>query len=139
MPYPKALATAAALAATALPQLSLPAMDGVADPAAGQQVYAKCMACHSPERNRTGPLHCGLLGREAGSVKGYAYSDAMRDSRITWTRDSLDRFLSAPLKVLPGTTMGFAGIVSAEERRDLIAWLATLDAGSALCADVFTD
>lgn len=134
-----ALATAAALAATALPQLSLPATDAVANPAAGQQVYAKCMACHSPDRNRTGPLHCGLLGREAGSVTGYAYSDAMRAAGITWTRDSLDEFLSAPLKVLPGTTMGFAGLASAEERRDLIAWLATLDAESALCADILTD
>ena len=139
MRYPSPIATAAALVATALPLLSLPAMHEPADIAAGEQVYAKCIGCHSPERNRTGPLHCGLLGRESGSVNGYAYSDAMRNAGITWTSESLDQFLSAPMKVVPGTTMGFAGLADAAERRNLIAWLAMLDANSAVCADVLNE
>jgi len=127
------------LAATALPLLSLlaGATPPPADLAAGEQSYAKCMGCHSPDRNRTGPLHCGLLGRAAGTVPGYAYSSAMRDAGITWTVYTLDRFLQAPLTMLPGTSMGFVGIADAAERRNLIAWLAMLDESSPLCADVF--
>jgi len=106
------------------------------DLAAGEAAYARCAGCHSPERSRTGPLHCGLLGRSAGSVPGYGYSEAMRDSGIVWTRLSLDRFLAAPLQMVPGTTMGFAGIADDGERRNLVAWLATLDRSSPLCRDM---
>lgn len=106
------------------------------DLVAGMRSYAKCLACHSPEYNRTGPLHCGLLGRKAGSVKGYAYTNAMRGSGITWDVDTLNTFLSAPLEMVPGTSMGFAGISDDTERRNLIAWLATLDASADACRDL---
>jgi len=106
------------------------------DLAAGQAAYARCIGCHSPERSRTGPLHCGLLGRAAGSVPGFGYSKAMQESGIVWTRRSLDRFLAAPLRMVPGTTMGFAGIGDVGERRNLVAWLATLDRSSPLCRDM---
>lgn len=104
------------------------------DLAAGERVYARCIGCHSPDRHRTGPRHCGLLGRVSGTAKGYDYySPAMQEAGITWNAETLDVFLQAPLAAVPGTTMGFAGIADAGERRDLIAFLATLTAGSERC------
>ncbi len=103
------------------------------DPAAGEQVYARCIACHSPDRNRTGPLHCGLFGRVSGTAPGYAYSPAMREAAITWNADTLDTFLEAPLQAVRGTTMGFAGVADAGDRRDLIAYLGTLTADAEAC------
>tara|TARA_R110000782_G_scaffold22038_1_gene58882 strand:+ start:576 stop:884 length:309 start_codon:yes stop_codon:yes gene_type:complete len=96
------------------------------------------MGCHSPEYNRTGPLHCGLFGRESAAVQGYNYSEAMRDAGLVWNADTLDRFLESPLTMLPGTSMGFAGIPDQTERRNLIAWLATLNASSDTCRDALT-
>ena len=120
-----------ALAAAALvPAAPLAAgTDGAAD----ETLYARCIGCHSPERNRTGPRHCGLFGRVSGTVQDYEYSRPMRAAGIVWDAQTLDRFLEAPLEVVPGTTMGFAGIADAGERRRLIAWLATLDGDSPLC------
>ncbi|HYD59992.1 MAG TPA: cytochrome c family protein [Noviherbaspirillum sp.] len=95
---------------------------------AGEAVYARCLACHSLQHDRTGPRHCGLFGRRAGSVPGFDYSDAMKHSKIVWDEKSLDRFLTAPMKVVPGTSMGYAGIEDRQERADLIAYLR--DAGT---------
>lgn len=123
------------LAAASLLPASLPADPDGAVPE-GKAVYVKCIACHSPDRNRTGPLHCGVLGRKAGTVDGYEYSDAMRAADITWDAETLDRFIAAPLAMIPGTSMGFAGLADPRERRQLIAWLATLKASSEYCAGV---
>jgi cytochrome c len=101
--------------------------------AAGEAVYARCMGCHSPDRHRTGPLHCGLVGRVSGTAAGYDYSPAMREAAITWNAETLDAFLQAPLAAVPGTTMGFAGVADAGERRDLIAYLATLTRAAEQC------
>lgn len=90
----------------------------------GEQVYARCAACHAIEGNRTGPQHCGLFGRPAGTAPGFdGYSKAMRDAKITWNDRSLDNFLKAPTVAVPGTSMGYAGIKDPAERADLIAWL----------------
>ena len=89
----------------------------------GARVYERCAACHTLDADRTGPHHCGLLGRRAGSVSGFPYSPAMRRSRIVWTEASLDRFLKAPLQALPGTSMGYDGVKDQGERHDLIAYL----------------
>lgn len=89
----------------------------------GARVYERCAACHALDADRTGPRHCGLLGRRAGSVPGFPYSPAMRRSRIVWTEASLDRFLKAPLQALPGTSMGYDGVKDQGERHDLIAYL----------------
>lgn len=96
------------------------------DPARGEEIYSRCLACHSPDRNRTGPKHCDLIGRKAGTAPGFSYSKAMRQSNIVWDDQSLDRFLAAPPRAMPGTTMTYAGIKPAQERADLIAYLATL-------------
>jgi len=103
-----------------------------ADARIGETIYSRCLACHALAYDRTGPRHCGLFGRRAGSVKGFAYSDAMKRSSIVWTEKTLDRFLANPLKMVPGTAMGYAGVASSKERADLIAYLKEANA-SAQC------
>ena len=93
------------------------------DPAAGEAVYSRCQGCHALEYNRTGPKHCGLLGRRAGSVPGFEYSPAMKQSGIVWNAKTLDRFLANPTKAVPGTTMTYAGVPDAKDRANLIAYL----------------
>jgi cytochrome c len=93
------------------------------DPAAGEALYSRCLGCHALEYNRTGPKHCGLIGRRAGSTPGYDYSPAMKKSGIVWSEKTLDRFLADPPMTVPGTTMTYAGVPEAKERADLIAYL----------------
>jgi cytochrome c len=100
----------------------------------GEQVYARCMACHSLTENRIGPRHCGVFGRRAGAVPGFDYSPAMRRAKITWNEKTLDAFLRDPMKYVPGTAMVFAGVPDAQERADVIAWLKAAGAGSTVCA-----
>lgn len=107
------------------------AVDG--DPQNGVQIYQRCQACHSLEYNRTGPKHCGLFGRRAGTLPNYAYSEAMKASGITWDEWSLDRFLENPLKTVPGTKMAYAGVKDPQERADLIAYLKQATHDPAIC------
>lgn len=93
------------------------------DPQAGKEIYSRCLACHSLASDRVGPRHCGLFGRRAGSVKGYAYSDAMKRYGVVWNEKTLNRFLANPLKAVPGTNMTYAGVPDPKERADLIAYL----------------
>jgi cytochrome c len=94
------------------------------DPKAGEAVYSRCLACHSLAQHRTGPKHCGLFGRRAGTSPGFEdYSPAMKSSGIVWSEKTLDRFLANPLKALRGTTMTYAGVEDAKERADLIAYM----------------
>lgn len=112
------------------------AVEAMAAPDAlrGEQLYARCQACHALAQDRVGPRHCGLLGRRAGSVPGFAYSPAMRASGLTWDERTLDRFLAQPLRLLPGTSMTYDGVSDAQERADLIAYLKRAN-GSPECAD----
>ena len=93
------------------------------DAVRGEQVYARCQACHALAADRVGPRHCGLFGRLAGSVPGFAYSEAMKKSRIVWTDKTLDRFLSAPLAMVPGSSMTYDGVPDPRDRADLLAYL----------------
>jgi cytochrome c len=93
------------------------------DPAAGAAIYERCAACHSLAQDRAGPHHCGLVGRRAGSVKGFPYSEAMKRSGLVWSKATLERFLANPARTVPGTSMGYAGVTDARERADLIAYL----------------
>jgi cytochrome c len=95
------------------------------DAARGEELYARCAACHALGQDRVGPRHCGLVGRRAGSVKGFDYSQAMKRSGVVWNAKTLDRFLANPPSALPGTTMTYAGVSDAQERADLIAYLAS--------------
>jgi cytochrome c len=93
------------------------------DAAKGEQVYHRCQGCHSIDRNRIGPMHKGLFGRPAGSVPGFDYSAAMKNSGIVWTPATLDLFLQGPRQMVPGTKMTFIGVPKAQDRADLIAYL----------------
>lgn len=114
------LVASAGLLVVGLAEASSPAPSEIA---AGQEVYERCAACHSLDRDRVGPRHCGIFGRRAGSVPGFAYSEAMRASGIVWNRQTLDTFLADPLGTVPGTFMTYAGVQDPEERADLIAFL----------------
>lgn len=91
--------------------------------ARGARVYERCAACHALDSDRTGPRHCGLIGRRAGSVPGFSYSPAMRRSKLIWTEENLDRFLKSPVMAIPGTAMGYDGVKDDRERHDLILYL----------------
>ncbi len=107
----------------ALP-LILSACSSGGDADRGRELYAQeCAACHSLNANADAPLHCGLMGRKAGTVPGFAYSEAMRSSGLVWDEQNLDEFLTAPFVVLPGTIMGFPGFTEAADRADVIAYL----------------
>ena len=104
--------------------LALAAPPASADAARGERVYERCIACHALAYDRVGPRHCGLIGRRAGAVQGFGYSDAMRQSGIVWNAKTLDRFLADPPGEVQGTTMTYAGVPAARDRADLIAYLA---------------
>ena len=89
----------------------------------GEQIYTRCFACHALDRDRTGPRHCGLFGRKAGSVPGFDYSSAMKKSGIVWNEKTLNLVLANPAKTVPGTSMGYDGVKDSQERSDLIAYL----------------
>jgi len=105
------------------------AASAAADPAHGEEVYGRCLACHALGYDRVGPRHCGLFGRRAGSVPGFVYTDAMKKSNLVWNEKTLDRFLANPMKVVPGTAMTYEGVTDAKDRADLIAYLRQANAG----------
>jgi len=96
-----------------------------ADPVKGRKVFKKCVACHSLQegKNKVGPPLNNLLGRQAGSVDGYKYSKAMKNSGVVWDEESLDKFITKPRKFIPKTKMSFRGIKKKSLRDDLISFL----------------
>ena len=120
----RCLLPVAALLAAVWP-LSVRAEDAVA----GQAVFkSQCSICHSPlaDKNIVGPSLFGLIGRKSGSVAGFHYSAANKAADITWNADILDKYLTSPRDVVPGTIMTYAGLKDAAKRADLIAYLETL-------------
>jgi cytochrome c len=92
----------------------------------GQQVFARCGACHivgPASGGRMGPTLNGVVGRKSGAVPAYTYSAAMKRSGLKWDAATLARFLQAPMKVVPGTKMAFPGLSSAQDQADVIAYL----------------
>ena len=114
--------TFAVLIAAALTQSHADALPA-GDPLRGEAIYHKCQGCHSIDRNRVGPKHIGLFGRQAGSLPDFDYSEAMKRSGIVWNEQTLDSFLADPRGVVPGTKMTYAGIKNPQDRADLIAYL----------------
>jgi cytochrome c len=91
------------------------------DPGAGE--LQKCKICHSLDKggaNRVGPNLFGVFGHKAGSVAGFNYSDAMKNSNIVWDDGSLAKFLRDPKESLPGNRMSFPGIADATLLRALL-------------------
>jgi cytochrome c len=110
-------------AAAALAALHLPAAHAQGDAALGKALYeARCAACHSLQFNSVGPTHKNLFGRRAGTVPGYAYSTALKESGVVWGEDTLSRWLADPEKFIPGQRM-FISIPDAKERADIVAYL----------------
>lgn len=97
------------------------------DPAAGEKVFSQCKACHQigpNAKNAVGPELNGVVGRKAGTVAGYNYSAANKNSGLTWTPEELQVYLANPQGVIKGTKMVFAGIKDPQKVKDLIAYLA---------------
>lgn len=95
------------------------------DSAKGEKVFKKCKACHSLEAgtNKIGPSLHGLFGRTAGTVDGFKYSAAMKESGVVWEQETLDEFLTKPKAFVPGTKMTFIGLKKEQDRLDVIAYL----------------
>jgi cytochrome c len=99
-----------------------------ADPAKGQQIFNKCMACHNADKggpNMTGPNLWDVLGEPIGQGKGFAFSDALSKKGGTWNWDNLGQWLSSPKAFAPGTKMTFAGLGDPQDRANVIAFLNT--------------
>lgn len=95
------------------------------DPGRGKVVFARCAACHSmePAKKTIGPTLAGVLGRKAGTLPGFTFSPAMKKYGGVWDVKTMDAFLAAPTKTVPGTRMVFMGLPKAEDRADLIAYM----------------
>ena len=91
----------------------------------GKTLYQGCQACHAVEENDLGPRHRGVVGRRAGSVADYNYSVALKNSGLTWNEATLDRWLTNPSALVPGTKMFFK-LGSPQDRADVIAYLKEL-------------
>jgi cytochrome c len=95
------------------------------DPARGATVFKQCMTCHTlePGVNKVGPTLHGIIGRPAGSVEGFNYSKANRESGIVWTEQKMFEYLENPRATVPGTKMSFAGLKKPQDRADVIAYI----------------
>jgi cytochrome c len=92
----------------------------------GKTLYeARCVACHSVDAHRVGPMHRGVLGRTAGKVAGYDFSAALRASTLVWTQQNLLIWLQDPEKLIPDQQMGYR-VDDLQDRLDIVAYLATM-------------
>lgn len=123
---PTATAAAAAPAADNVDTLSGVKFAGyTGDAAKGNTAFITCKTCHAVEAgvNKIGPSLHEVVGRAAGTVAGYTYSAANKNSGITWTPEKLFQYLEKPQRVVPGTKMAFPGIPDPQKRADVIAYL----------------
>jgi cytochrome c len=100
------------------------------DVAAGKTSFNKCMACHAigeGAKNKVGPELNGIDGRKSGTAEGYSYSDANKNSGITWNKEQFLEYIKDPKAKIPGTKMIFAGIKNEKEANDLWAFLSQFD------------
>jgi cytochrome c2 len=106
-----------------------PAVAQEGNPEEGAEVFKKCRACHDvgPDaKNKVGPVLNDIVGRKAGTIEGFAYSEANKTAGgkgLTWTEDVLLKYLENPLTFMQGTKMAFAGLKDVQDRKDLIAFL----------------
>src|SRR5258708_30831022 len=101
------------------------------DVAAGETAFKKCLPCHrigEGAKNLVGPELNGLEGRKSGSADGYSYTEANKNSGITWDEAQFKEYITNPRTKIPGTKMVFAGISSESERNNLWAYLKQFDA-----------
>jgi len=101
------------------------------DAAAGERVFGVCKMCHQigeGAKNAVGPVLNGVIGRKAGSVAGYNYSDANKNSGITWDEATFREYIKDPKAKVPGTKMIYAGLKDEQKTNDLVAFLKQFDA-----------
>lgn len=92
------------------------------DATRGEQIYQACQDCHSLDENEVGPKHRGVFGRVAGTVPGYSYSPALKNSKIVWNEMTLDQWLTDPQAFVPGSRMAFR-LTDPKDRADVIEYL----------------
>jgi cytochrome c len=112
------------MAAVALCAAAAPAI--AADPAAGEKAFTVCKACHrvgAGAKNAVGPTLNGVVGRKAGSAEGFNYSDAMKNSGLTWDEANLAEYIKNPKEKVPGNKMAFAGVKDDAKVADIVAYL----------------
>jgi cytochrome c len=102
------------------------------DPVAGEKVFKQCQTCHTlePGKNKVGPTLHGIIGRTAGTVEGYNYSKANKESGRVWTEQAMFDYLENPRaegKGIPGTKMSFVGLKKPEDRANVIAYIQEAD------------
>lgn len=115
------------IAATLL--AAVPLRSHAGDAAKGEKVFAgECSDCHSVTagKNKKGPSLNGVNGRKAATVAGFAYSDAMKASDITWSPEKIDAYINHPKKVVPGGKMKYDGLDDEKDRADVIAYLLSI-------------
>lgn len=101
------------------------------DLAAGKTSFNKCLACHAigeGAKNKVGPVLNGLDGRKSGTAADYNYTDANKNSGITWNEAQFKEYIKDPKAKIPGTKMAFAGIKSENEINNLWAYVSQFDA-----------
>ncbi|MBB5050479.1 cytochrome c [Afipia massiliensis] len=100
------------------------------DAAAGEKVFAQCKACHQvgeTAKNAVGPLLNGLFGRKSGTIDGFNYSPANKNSGITWDEATFREYIKDPKAKIPGTKMIFTGLKNPQQVEDIIAYLKQFD------------
>jgi cytochrome c len=100
------------------------------DATAGKSSFNKCVICHAigaGAKNKVGPELNGLDGRKSGTAEGYSYSDANKNSGITWNKEQFLDYIKDPKAMMPGTKMAFAGIKDPTEAQNLWAYISSFD------------
>ena len=129
------LTALAVLASSAVASGALAQDAAKGDPAAGKTSFNKCLACHSigdGAKNKVGPELNGLDGRKSGSAPDYSYSDANKNSGITWSEAQFKDYIKDPKAKVPGTKMIFAGIKNEQEISDLWAYVSQFNADGSI-------
>ncbi len=100
------------------------------DAAAGEKVFNKCRACHQigeNAKNGVGPQLNGLIGRKSGTIEGYNYSEANKNSGIVWDEATFRDYIKDPKAKIPGTKMAYAGLKQESEIDSIVAYLKSID------------
>ena len=127
------------LALSAALVLATPGLAAAQDAAAGEKVFAQCRACHQvgeSAKNAVGPVLNGLFGRKSGTIEGYNYSPANKNSGLTWDEATFRDYIKDPRAKIPGTKMVYAGLKDEKRIEDLIAFLKQYDAAGKKAASL---